>query len=138
MIEKCPYCGAEIRPDKNFCSNCGHRLLPAHSPGASPGEGGWLILRSDSGETLHKYPLDRSKTVIGRGPNSDISLPKDLLTSKYHATVYWEDGRYILRDEQSANGTFVNGQQLEEGASHYLKDGDQVIVGEHEFIFRSS
>jgi predicted component of type VI protein secretion system len=44
---------------------------------------------------------------------------------------------YILRDEHSANGTFVNGQQLEEGASHDLKDGDQVGIGEHELVFRS-
>jgi len=100
-------------------------------------EPGRLILRSDSGEALQEYPLDKPEIVIGRAPNSDILLSKDKLTSRRHATVYYENETYILRDEHSANGTFVNGQQLEEGASHYLKDGDQVGIGEHELVFRS-
>ncbi len=96
-----------------------------------------LILRSDSGEALQEYMLDKPEIVIGRAPNSDILLSKDKLTSRRHATVYYENETYILRDEHSANGTFVNGQQLEEGASHYLKDADQVGIGEHELVFRS-
>ncbi len=100
-------------------------------------EPGRLILRSDSGESLQEYTLDKPEIVIGRAPNSDILLSKDKLTSRRHATVYYENEAYILRDEHSANGTFVNGQQLEEGASHYLKDGDQVGIGEHELVFRS-
>jgi pSer/pThr/pTyr-binding forkhead associated (FHA) protein len=100
-------------------------------------EPGRFILRSDSGEALQEYPLDKPEIVIGRAPNSDILLSKDKLTSRRHATVFYENGQYMLRDERSANGTFVNGQQLDEGASHLLKDGDQVGIGEHELIYRA-
>jgi pSer/pThr/pTyr-binding forkhead associated (FHA) protein len=100
-------------------------------------EPGRLILRSDSGEAVQEYPLDKPEIVIGRAPNSDILLSKDKLTSRRHATVFYKDGQYMLRDDRSANGTFVNGQQLDEGASHELKDGDQIGIGEHELVYRA-
>jgi len=96
-----------------------------------------FILRSESGEILQEYPLDKPEVTIGRAPNSDILLSKDKLTSRRHATVHYNGEEYVLRDERSANGTFVNGQQLDDGASHLLHDGDHVGIGEHELIFRA-
>ena len=94
-----------------------------------------LILRSDSGEVLQDYTLDKYEMSIGRAPNSDILLSKDKLTSRRHATIHYENGEYVLRDERSANGTFVNGQQLEEMTPRTLQDGDHVGIGEHELVF---
>ena len=95
-----------------------------------------FILRADNGEVLQEYVLEKPEISIGRAPNSDILLSKDKLTSRRHATVTYENGKYILHDERSANGTFVNGQQLDEMATHVLQDGDHVGIGEHELIFR--
>src|SRR5258708_6736587 len=96
-----------------------------------------LILRADNGEVLQDYLLEKLEISIGRAPNSDILLSKDKLTSRRHATVRYENGNYVLRDERSANGTFVNGQQVEEMVSRVLQDGDHIGIGEHELIFRS-
>ncbi|MBV9228208.1 MAG: FHA domain-containing protein [Chloroflexi bacterium] len=96
-----------------------------------------FILRSDTGEVVQEYPLDKPKIAIGRAPDSDILLSKDKLTSRRHATVHYENGEYQLRDERSANGTFVNGQQIEEMVPRTLQDGDHVGIGEHELIFRA-
>lgn len=96
-----------------------------------------FILRSENGDVLQEYPLDKPEIVIGRAPSSDILLSKDKLTSRRHATVRYETDHYQLRDERSANGTFVNGQQIEEGVPRILQDGDHVGIGEHELIFRS-
>ena len=96
-----------------------------------------FILRSDSGEVLQEYPLNKAEITIGRAPNSDILLSKDKLTSRRHATVQYEQGKYLLRDERSANGTFVNGQQLEDMAPYELHEGDHIGIGEHELIFRT-
>ncbi|TMD66565.1 MAG: FHA domain-containing protein [Chloroflexi bacterium] len=95
-----------------------------------------FILHADNGDVLQEYVLEKPEISVGRAPNSDILLSKDKLTSRRHATVSYENGKYILHDERSANGTFVNGQQLEEMASHELQDGDHVGIGEHELIFR--
>lgn len=96
-----------------------------------------FILRSESGEVLQEYPLDKLEISIGRAPTSDILLSKDKLTSRRHATVHYENGEYLLRDERSANGTFVNGQQIDENVPKLLNDGDHVGIGEHELIFRT-
>jgi pSer/pThr/pTyr-binding forkhead associated (FHA) protein len=96
-----------------------------------------FILRSENGDVLQEYPLDKPEIVIGRAPSSDILLSKDKLTSRRHATVRYENNHYFLRDERSANGTFVNGQQIEEGVPRILQDGDHVGIGEHELIFRA-
>src|SRR5205809_160703 len=95
-----------------------------------------FILRADNGEVLQEYVLEKPEISIGRAPNSDILLSKDKLTSRRHATVTYENGKYILHDERSANGTFVNGQQLDEMATHVLQDGDHIGIGEHELVFR--
>ncbi len=97
-----------------------------------------FILRADNGDVLQEYPLEKSEISIGRAPNSDILLSKDKLTSRRHATVNYSNGKYVLHDEHSANGTFVNGQQLDEASSHELQDGDHIGIGEHELIFRGS
>ncbi len=96
-----------------------------------------FVLRADDGALLQEYPLDKPEIAIGRAPNSDILLSKDKLTSRRHATVRYENGNYVLRDERSANGTFVNGQQIEEMVPRVLEEGDHVGIGEHELLFRS-
>ncbi|HEY0753039.1 MAG TPA: FHA domain-containing protein [Ktedonobacteraceae bacterium] len=97
-----------------------------------------MTLRTDSGETLQEFVLDKSEFAIGRAPSSDILLSKDKLTSRRHATIRYENGSYLLSDERSANGTFVNGQQLEEKAPYKLQNGDRVAIGEYEMLFHST
>jgi pSer/pThr/pTyr-binding forkhead associated (FHA) protein len=95
-----------------------------------------FALRAEGGDILQEYPLDKLEITIGRAPNSDILLSKDKLTSRRHATVHYEMGHYAVRDERSANGTFVNGQQIDELVPVELHDGDHVGIGEHELIFQ--
>src|SRR5260370_14884685 len=95
-----------------------------------------LIRRADTGEGLQDYTLEKPEISIGRAPNSDVLLSKDKLTSRRHATISYENGNYVLRDERSANGTFVNGQQIEEMTPRILQEGDHIGIGEHELIFQ--
>ena len=97
-----------------------------------------FILRDDKSDVLQEYHLEKLETVIGRAPSSDILLSEDKLTSRRHAVVRYENGNYVLSDERSANGTFVNGQQLEELTPRILRDGDHIGIGEYELIFRTA
>ena len=126
-----------FEPPTTFGSNATQSASQATSVAAATIEHpARLILRADNGEVLQEYVLEKPEISIGRAPNSDILLSKDKLTSRRHATVTYENGEYILHDERSANGTFVNGQQLDEMATHMLREGDHVGIGEHELIFR--
>jgi pSer/pThr/pTyr-binding forkhead associated (FHA) protein len=97
-----------------------------------------ITLRTDSGEVLQEFVLEKQEVVIGRAPSSDILLSKDKLTSRRHAVIHYENGVYILTDERSANGTFVNGQPLEEKTPYTLRHGDRVGIGEYELLFHST
>lgn len=46
------------------------------------------------------------------------------------------DGRHLLADAGSANGTFVNGQRLRGGSSHLLAVGDVVRIGPFRLVYR--
>lgn len=96
-----------------------------------------LVLRADNGDVLQDYTLEKLETSIGRAPNSDVLLSKDKLTSRRHATIRYEHGNYVVYDERSANGTFVNGQQLEDKTPRVLQDNDHIGIGEHEMIFHA-
>ena len=97
-----------------------------------------LILRTDNNENVQEYVLDKPEMSIGRAPGSDILLSKDKLTSRRHATILYENGQYSIRDERSANGTFVNSQQLDESSVRVLQNGDHIGIGEHELIFQTA
>ena len=97
-----------------------------------------VTLRTDTGESLQEYTLEKQETSIGRAPSSDILLSKDKLTSRRHATIFYENEAYFLVDESSANGTFVNGQQIEEKTPYKLQNGDQMGIGEYELVFHAN
>lgn len=70
-----------------------------------------------------RYPLAEGETVIGRDPACcHIALPGHHV-SRTHAELIVKQGIVTVRDLSSANGTYVNGQRVNEAV---LKSGDQV------------
>jgi pSer/pThr/pTyr-binding forkhead associated (FHA) protein len=96
-----------------------------------------FVIRAPNGDILQDYLLEKPDIVIGRVPESDISFPEDRLISRMHATVHYEDGHYVLRDEGSANGTLVNNQPLVKMADRTLRNGDEVLIGDHTLTFKA-
>ena len=54
----------------------------------------------------------RLPTVIGRGRDASLTLPHPLV-SRRHTEIFEQDGRLMVRDLGSLNGTFVNNQKIE-------------------------
>ncbi len=96
-----------------------------------------LIIRGPNGNILQDYLLEKPNVVIGRAPESDIHFPRDLLVSRTHATIHYEKGHYVLRDEGSANGTLVNNQSLARMFNQTLQDGDVILIGDHQLTFKA-
>src|SRR4029079_5516918 len=65
-------------------------------------------------------------TTIGRHPDNSIQI-LDRIISKEHAQIIRQhDGRFMLKDLGSLNGTYVSGSRV---SDHFLKHGDELVLG---------
>jgi Nif-specific regulatory protein len=72
--------------------------------------------------------------LLGRGGACQVALP-DPICSRVHARIVAEEERWIVADNKSRNGTYVNGQKVSEAA---LGDGHVIRIGTTELEFRES
>jgi len=72
-----------------------------------------------------RWTIDSDEFIIGRGSDCHIILPERQV-SRHHVRITHEDGRYILHDLGSKNGTHLNGVQVQEKAR--LQDGDEIQI----------
>lgn len=68
----------------------------------------------------------RAVNSLGRHPNNTIQL-LDKIVSKEHCIVEVREGRFVLRDLGSLNGTYVNGERVR--GETWLKHGDEIALG---------
>ena len=86
----------------------------------------------EAGGPAERIPLWKLPFVIGRSETADHIVYSSKV-SKEHAILEASDGRYVVRDLESTNGTFVNGERA---STHFLEDGDILHVAHVEFCFR--
>lgn len=79
-------------------------------------------------------PLDTVPFLIGRGDDAGLQLDS-VRVSREHAVIVREAGRYRVEDLGSMNGTFVNGQRIENAVLH---DGDLLMVADVGLSFSHS
>jgi adenylate cyclase len=69
---------------------------------------------------------------IGRHPDNTIQI-LDRIISKEHAQIQrTPEGRFLLRDLGSLNGTYIRGERVHE---HLLADGDEISLGSTRLLF---
>ncbi len=79
-----------------------------------------------------EYELVRDKPLtLGREPDNDVVL-KSTFVSKHHAIVRYEGGQFLIEDQQSANGTRVNGAPV---SVSMLSPVDAIEVGDQQLSF---
>ena len=70
---------------------------------------------------------------MGTAADADVVLTDAYMSSR-HATIRHENGRFMLIDLDSTNGSFVNGERI---TKHELFDNDRIRVGRTELKFKS-
>jgi pSer/pThr/pTyr-binding forkhead associated (FHA) protein len=78
------------------------------------------------------YVLTRQIILLGRQPGCDVVLDGDR-ASRYHAILTWDHGHGYVQDNNSTNGTLLNGQPVKGPIP--LRHGDIIEVGGAEFRF---
>lgn len=89
-----------------------------------------LILSMD-GLVLKEIPLDKERLTIGRKPINDIQID-NLAISGQHAVITTILDDAFLEDQNSTNGTYVNGQPIKK---HVLHNNDVVELGKYRLKF---
>src|SRR5215203_3786103 len=104
-------------------------MVPRHAqPGPSDAKSEpRFALRFISGKYQGgEYPLaDGQEIVIGRSSELDMVLVEEMVSRK-HARIALADGTISIEDLGSTNGTFVNGEKVQQGT---LREGDRVLIG---------
>ena len=152
----CTRCQADNPGDANFCAQCGHplqderattsRLFPEHMdvpeaqaeavaraagiepPEVAPAQTLLVVVRGPNEGA--RFLLDRDLVSCGRHPDSDIFLD-DVTVSRRHATFHRTDGAFCVQDDDSLNGTYVNGERVD---AQTLVTGDEVQIGRFKLV----
>lgn len=103
---------------------------------ASPNSGPRLVgtMGSYAGSI---FPLNGGNLEIGRDPGNAVPLPQDTNASRRHATIQSLNGEYRVIDNDSSNGTYVNGVRIAAQTPQTLRPGDEVQIGQTRFRFEA-
>src|SRR3978361_656307 len=91
----------------------------------------FAIIISEKGGAERREVFDKDDIHVGRVQGNDLMLPKGNV-SKRHAKLAFRDGRFVVTDLKSTNGTYVNGRKLTSSA--VVRQGDKIYVGD--FVLR--
>src|SRR5918999_6020545 len=92
-----------------------------------PQEPMFTIIIQEKGGEQRRMVFDKPEVTIGRVQGNDIVLPKGNV-SKRHARIVLKDGKFIIVDLKSTNGTYVNGRKIT--SPLVVKDSDKIYIGD--------
>jgi pSer/pThr/pTyr-binding forkhead associated (FHA) protein len=104
--------------------------LTREEAGSVEGFTGYALVIERGPQTGMTYVLSPGNTTVGRHPESDIFL-NDVTISRQHCRFLLADGKLVVEDSGSTNGTYVNDARVD-GAQ--LRAGDEVVVGRFHFL----
>ncbi len=91
------------------------------------------LMISEKGGSSKKRDFQKGEITIGRVQGNDIILPRGNV-SKKHARIVERDGKVVVLDLKSTNGTLVNGKRI--GAPQVVRSRDEIQIGE--FVIKLS
>jgi len=88
----------------------------------------FVVSVRERGKEEHKFTFRKPEIVVGRLRASDIILPKRNI-SKRHAVFVVKDGRVVLQDMGSTNGSYINGKKVLENT--VVGPDDKIFMGDY-------
>ena len=81
-----------------------------------------IVLRANNQE----YEFNKGRVIVGRSRDVDFRID-NADVSRRHAAFFWSEGKVMVKDLGSTNGTMVNGYPVDTSIVH---PGDVVLVGD--------
>lgn len=91
-----------------------------------------IIIRPDGKQVEQTF--DGHEITLGRQEKSDLCLV-DGMVSRNHCIILREGKRYVIKDLDSRNGTWINGRKIKNRRS--IREGDVIQVGPFRIIFQA-
>ena len=107
-------------------------VAPASAPVAQPVRNRFFMTRLRTGES---FEIRGRRFVVGKSKHSSFQVRDTTTVSRSHAIFTVENGTCTITDDDSRNGTYVNGIRLESGVPMELVDGDTVRMSDVDFVF---
>ncbi len=104
------------------------RPAPAGRPSARQGGELLLLLQVDDGPLIS---VRKDVFLIGRGSKCDHVI-QHRSVSREHAVITRERAGWFIEDLNSANGTWLDGEQI---TKHKLRQGDEILISNHRMRF---
>jgi hypothetical protein len=82
-------------------------------------------------ELSERYAITKPEIRIGRSRECDVRIPAECV-SEVHATLQCRETEFVIKDQASTNGVFVNAVRVN---SKTLADGDEITIGETQFRY---
>jgi hypothetical protein len=144
----CSECGFQNPEAANYCSRCGALLSKGETSAETTQtfsaaelehldsedlglEGPALVVRAGGGRAGESFKPVGERTRIGRSPDCEIFLD-DVTVSRHHAVLVERDGGFVVEDQGSLNGTFVNRKRIETAP---LAEGDELQIGKYRMTY---
>ncbi len=89
------------------------------------------MIISIDGVVIKEVQLTKDRTTVGRRPYNDIVID-NLAVSGEHAVLEMGPGAVVLEDQNSTNGTYVNGKAIKR---HFLQHNDTIEIGKYKIRF---
>ena len=150
MIDKCPVCDSDVTSEHEICPVCGFHLIgqtqkfsPVKFDGVTPHVNQdaedvsktacIIVLSGITKGSKYDLKTNTQETILGRDPKSTIFL-NDMTVSRNHASILFEQGEWIIRDNGSFNGVWVNNKNID---TKVLQSGDIIQLGNFSLEFQS-
>src|SRR6187397_3562732 len=91
----------------------------------------FAIIVHEKGGAERREVFDAAELSVGRVQGNELMLPKGNV-SKRHARLLYRDGRFIVTDLNSTNGTYVNRRKITQAT--IVREGDRIYIGD--FVLR--
>ena len=100
-------------------------------------KGGDVYIKLINRKNLLPFKIDEHYSIedvltLGRQKDNNIVI-RDPFVSKKHFKIVEDEKKYFLEDLNSSNGTFLNGERIQDAVK--LSNGDRIAIGDIEFLF---